>query len=129
MDELRKYSHLYDPTRRDFEDAPKMLNLCTEIASQDVTYSPSSSLFQFISAQTTTFFLLHLLLLLCNSNIKFKISSSFAKSNVSQYLAIFHELRVVTAVLLGHTERPWRGQLAPQAASDALFKHKRICVV
>ncbi len=70
-------------------------------------------------SQTTIF---SCLLLLCNK-INFQMSSCFAKSNISQYLAIFHELQVVTTVLLGHTEKPWRTQLGPQTPWDTAFKH------
>ncbi len=70
-----------------------------------------------------------LLRLLLYSEITFKMFSRFAKANVSQDLAIYHELQVVTTVSLGHTEKPWRTQLEPKTPSDILFKHKRICVI
>ncbi len=46
----------------------------------------------------------------------------------------FHELQVVTVDTTRLYEEvsgwwPWRPQLAPQTAPNALFKHKRVCVV
>ncbi len=98
VDEVRKFPHLYDPSQRDYKDAQKHQNSCGEI------------LFQCIRRTDHNLFL-HLLLL--RSKTKFKISFSSAKSNVSQYLAIFHELQVVTAVPLGNMEKPLRTRLVP----------------
>ncbi len=71
-------------------------------------------------------FLLHhlfLLLFLLLSIIKFKLSSSSARSSVSLYLAIFNELQLATAdttVPYGQAScwLPWKPQLDTQMSSD-----------
>ncbi len=95
-DEMRKYSHLYEPSQRDFKDVQKISNSRREIASEDVTNSPLSSLPRLTGCTDCNLFLLHLLLFL-HSKIKFKMSSSSAKSNVSHHLAFFHEMQVLPA--------------------------------
>ncbi len=106
--EVRKSPHLYDGGTL---KTPKRSNSWGEILLLSTpVYQTDHNLF-----------FLRLLLLLC-SKIEFKMFSSSAKSNVSQYLVIFSW----TASSSCSSTKP-HGEA--MMVSDTLFKHKCICVV